>query len=238
MLKRNDPGKLEIILAKVEPHLPGQGELGGLLCDDRMKAAWRTLRAKAPSEVASKLKENERRLMKYLGLLGGDVSVADQACVAFLISVAWTIWNPSGRFVWTEAVAKEEADRWEDAAARCRWIANEPMFPHHQDAATEMAKIFEDNAKSLRQCGHLADLNSQELQPFILSRSSRERGEHEHGGGDDQVRGYTRAIAAHAHRLFGSYMYRTVARVATVALKKEVSPKSVENWCSSLKVSQ
>jgi len=163
-----------------------------------------------------------------LGLLNEDAS--EQACAAFFISVAWTIWNPSGRLVWTKADAEKQATELEGAAAWSRWFATEPMFAEHHAAATEMADVFQKHAISLRERGYLANLE-REVEPYVLGRSSGLR-----GPGDDKIRGYTRAIAADAHRIFGSWLYGTVATVATVALEpdKEVSPKSVENWCSDL----
>jgi hypothetical protein len=119
--------------------------------------------------------------------------------------------------------------QWEDAAALCRWVANEPMFPEHKVAATEMTNFFQNNAISLRERGYLANLDRQ-VESYVLGRSSGLRG-------DDEVRGRTRAIAADAHRIFGSWLYGTVATVATVALGKKVSPKSVENWCDGLPTS-
>ena len=225
-MNEDSPDWVPRAVAKVAPHLPGPAS--PLLCDHRMKAVWRELCRRKPPEVASKLKEHERRLMKYLGLMSEDVPVHEQACAAFFISVAWTIWNPSGRAVWTKADTEKQATRWEDAAALLRWVATEPMFPERHVAAAELADFCQKHADSLRERGCLANLD-QQIEPFVLGRSSGLRG-------DDEVRGYTRAIAADACRIFGSYSYRIVATVATVALEpeKEVSPKSVENWCSDL----
>ena len=223
-------------VAKVAPDLPGPApRLRLLLCDDRMKAVWAELRKRTPRDIASKLKEHERRLLKLLGLLDEDVSVPEQACAAFFISAAWTIWNPSGRLVWTKAQAKKQAVRWEDAAALCRYIASEPMFPERQVAAKEMADFLQTHADSLRERAYQADLD-QQIEPFVLGRSSHSPG-YRGGGGDDQVRGYTRAIAADAERIFGSFLCGTVATVVSVALQKKVSAKNVENWCVGLPLS-
>jgi hypothetical protein len=220
---------------RVAPHLDGPNHNRRLLCDDRMKRVWPVLRKRAPHEVASRLEEHERRLMESLGLLNEGVSAADQACAAFVISVARTIWNPSGRLVWTKAEMKKQADIWKEAAAVCRWVANEPMFPEHHIAATEMADFFQTHADSLWEHGHLANLD-QQIEPFVLERSSHSPG-HRGGGGDDHVRGYTRAIAADAHRIFGKFMYGTVAMVTSVALQENIDRKNVENWCKELSVS-
>jgi hypothetical protein len=196
-----------------------------------MERVWRELSKRAPPDLASRLEEHERRLMKLLGLLNEDVSIADQACAAFFISVAWTIWNPSERAVWTRADAEKQATRWEDAAMLLREVATEPMFPERRVAAAELADFLQKHADSLKERGHLANLGPR-IEPFVLGRSSGSR-----GAGDDKIRGYTRAIAASARRIFGSYSYRTVARVATIALEpeKEISAKSVENWCGDLR---
>jgi hypothetical protein len=37
------------------------------MCDDRMKAVWPELRKRAPLDIASKLKEHERRLLWRAG---------------------------------------------------------------------------------------------------------------------------------------------------------------------------
>jgi hypothetical protein len=223
------PNWVPVAVRKVAPNLDGSAPLKRrLLCDDRMKGVWRELRKRAPcdrDEVGRRLKPHEQILMKYLGLLNEDVSPADQACAAFIISVTRTIWNPSGTLVWTKAVAKEDAARWEDAATLCRWIASEPMFPQQHVAAKQMADFLQTHADSLkdpeRAC--LANLDPQQIEPFRLDRSSRLRG-------DDKIRGYTRAIAADAHRIFGSYLYGTVATVVSVALQTEVTRKDVGNW--------
>jgi hypothetical protein len=232
MTEDDIPDWVPFAVAKVAPNLDGPNDNHRLLCDNRMKAVWRALRAKAPREVASKLKEHERCLMKLLGLLNEDVSVADQACAAFIISVARTIWNPSVTFVWTKAQAKKDATRWEDAAALCRWVASEPMFPKRHVAAKEMADFFQENADSLkdpeRAC--LANLDPQQIKPFVLDRSNLSRGV------DDRVRGYTRAIAADAHRIFGSFLRGSVATVVSVALQTEVTRQNVDNWCAALSV--
>ena len=223
-MTEDSPDWVPRAVAKVAPQLPGPALR--LLCDPRMKDVWRRLSKKAPREV--ELKEHERRLLKLLGLLNEDAS--EQACAAFFISVAWTIWNPSGRLVWTKADAEKQATELEGAAAWSRWFATEPMFAEHHAAATEMADVFQKHAISLQERAYFANLD-QQVEPYVLGRSSGLR-----GPGDDKIRGYTRAIAADAHRIFGSWLYGTVATVATVALEpdKEVSPKSVENWCSDL----
>lgn len=225
------PDWVPCAVARVAPHLPRK-VTQRLLHDDRMRAVWGRLRARPSHDVDSKLEELERSLMEFSGLLNEDVSVplSDQACAAFFISVAWRIGSPSPRHVWTRVEAEKQAIRWEAAGALCRSVASEPMFAEHRAAATQMADFFQKNATSLRERGYPANLDRR-VEPYVLGRSSRLRG-------DDDVRAHTRAIAADARRLFGSWLYGTVATVATVALDKKVSQKSVENWCEGLPTSR
>jgi hypothetical protein len=211
-------------VVKVAPNLPEPNHNRRLLCDDRMEAVWRELRKRAPPDLASKLQEHERRLMKLLGLLSKDVSVADQACAAFVISVARTIWNPGGRLVWTKAEAKKKALQLEEAAAWCRWFATDPMFAEDQVAAAKMVDVIQKHAISMRERGHPANFD-QQIKPFVLERSSGLRG-------DDKIRGYTRAIAADARRLFGEVMYGTLATIMSVALQQDIDERRVQDWCT------
>jgi hypothetical protein len=215
-------------VAKVAPFLPGPTPR--LLADNRMETVWRELRKRAPKDLDSKLTEDERDdlhlLMESADLLERDVLGPDKACVAFFMSIAWIVWNPSRRHVWTKAQADEQASQLENAANSCRWVAGEPMFAKHRDAAAEMATFFENRAVSLKNRGYLANLDPQ-IKPYLLNRSSGSRG-------DDKIRGYTRAIAVVVRRIFGSFSYGTVATVATVALEEDVDQKSVENWCKDL----
>src|SRR5262249_5359925 len=52
--------------------------------------------------------------------------------------------------------------------------------------------------------------------------------------GNLQARGYVRMLATEAHKLFGKRaLYRTLARVASVAMEKEVDHEQVKKWCVS-----
>jgi hypothetical protein len=218
-------------VAKVAPFLPGPTHTQRLLGDNRMNTVWRELRKRAPNDLGSKLTEDERddlhSLMESADLLEQDVLGPDKACVAFFMSIAWIVWNPSERHVGTRAQADEQASQLETAADCCRWVAGEPMFAKHRVAAAEMATFFQNHAVSLKNQGYLANLDPQ-IKPYVLNRSSGSRG-------DDKIRGYTRAIAVIVCRIFGSFSYGTVATVATVALEEDIDQKSVENWCKDLR---
>jgi hypothetical protein len=205
------PDWVPCAVANVAPHMP-RTVADRLLHDDRMKVVWKRLRARPSHDVARRLEDLEQNVMKFSGLLDEDVLVplSDQACAAFFISVAWRTGSPSPRHVWTRVKAENQAVRWEAAGALCQSVASDPMFAKHQAAATEMADFFQKNATSLKERGYLADLD-QQVKPYVLGRSSRRR------GNDDDVRAHTRAIAADARRIFGSWLYGTVATVATAA---------------------
>jgi hypothetical protein len=231
---KNLPYWVPLAVAKVARHLDGLNNRRRLLCDPRMEGVWRELRKKEPHEVASKLEPPERSVMKLEGLLSEGVPAADQACAAFIISVARKFWHPSVMHVWTIPELEKKATRLEVAAEECRWFLTEPeMYPEAQLAAKQMADLLQTNADSLRERHCLANLDQQQIKPFVLDRSSHSPG-YRGGGGNNQDRAYTRAIAADARQIFGSFFYRRVATVVSVALQKKVSQKNVENWCVNL----
>jgi hypothetical protein len=52
--------------------------------------------------------------------------------------------------------------------------------------------------------------------------------------GNQEARGYVRMLAVETRKLFGMTARRTLARVASVALMKEVTNIQVRKWCDSL----
>ncbi len=53
--------------------------------------------------------------------------------------------------------------------------------------------------------------------------------------GNNEARGYVRMLAVEARDLFGkTALYRTLAKVASVALKKKITDNQVRKWCDSL----
>lgn len=200
-----------------------------LLTDPKMKAVWQELRradvttekilsgpAFPPRLQVANLNSFER--LKHWKKPDLDFSLQDQACAALF---AYTVVEFSfSRSIGTRSNAKAQAAPLFSAAETCRWIANEPPYPSPEEkSALEVAAAYIENRAGW-QLGVL--LNS----PYIVGeRSSRMRG-------DDKIRGQVRALAAATHRIFGSFLYGTVATVATVALQKAVTKQSVINWCS------
>jgi hypothetical protein len=50
--------------------------------------------------------------------------------------------------------------------------------------------------------------------------------------GDATARGFARAVSAECRRLFSSPMYGLVAIIASVALGREIEPRTVRQWCA------
>ena len=49
---------------------------------------------------------------------------------------------------------------------------------------------------------------------------------------DDNARARARAVAGETHKIFGSYLCGTVAKVVSVALQTNVRETDVRRWCS------
>jgi len=119
----------------------------------------------------------------------------------------------------TRAERDALARPWLDAAEQCRtarrelgdFLEREPELP---PALETVADYLEWRGKSLREKGN----------PFIVERSSKERG-------DDATRTRVRGIAALTFSIYGKVFYSIVATLASVALGVVVEKKSVEDWC-------
>jgi hypothetical protein len=96
-------------------------------------------------------------------------------------------------------------------------------------AAAIIAVGFEKIARRLREQGRIVDLGQNDTPYIVGKRGSGRRG-------DNMNRGRVRAIASMTHKLFGSYLYDVVAKIATVALQSNISERSVRNWCTDLSV--
>src|SRR5262249_42199691 len=81
----------------------------------------------------------------------------------------------------------------------------------------EAAKFFEEIEAAL------VKLKAAEA-PLVISKNY----------GNRDTRGYVRMLAAETRRLFGKTLTRSLARIASVALMKEVSPNQVRKWTQSL----
>ncbi|HEV7910056.1 MAG TPA: hypothetical protein VGP28_03005 [Methylocella sp.] len=154
-------------------------------------------------------------------LLPPDFSLQDHACAALFAFAAWEL--NSKRNVITRTKIEGSVKQYTDAANLCRSTTHYDYLhsanPNLDAALSIVSWYFQDQARKI---GQMAG-------PHVIKRSSKTRG-------DDETRIHVRALATETHRLFGSFLYGTVATVVTVGLeiKPAISAKSVENWCSGL----
>jgi hypothetical protein len=111
--------------------------------------------------------------------------------------------------------------RWRSAAEQCRLAIGRLGGSVNRElvkALSITAEYFESEVIFAEE-----DANN----PYTLKR----RGKPE----DNSIRGQVRALALITYPLYGKFQYGIIASVATVALQKDVTPKSVRNWCSDLR---
>lgn len=185
-----------------------------LLSDDRMVGVWRELGRREPLPLAV----NDRYLLNHWDIDDRHVSPQDRACAALFAFVV--IEFAQKRTIITSAHAQASVAMWGDVVKCCRSVP-EHDTANNADLARSLAvvaKYFEDRAS-------VFDPKS----PYFLSRSARERS-------DDETRARVRALGRMMHKIYGSFLYGTLATMATVALglEDEIARKSAENWCSDL----
>lgn len=199
--------------------LPVDGGIIGrrLLTDGRMRAIWARLkRVKVKEEWIDKLDDWQRLASFDVG-----VSLEDEARAAVFASAVVEL--SFARYVWTRSQIADRSARWRAVAVVCREILdNEPRAR----PGSQLAKAFltvEDYLKN----GALQI--ERRKGAYVLERSSKQRN-------DDELRGRVRGFAFEMHRIYGSFRYDTVAKVATIALqpKRDVEWKDVRNWCADL----
>jgi hypothetical protein len=201
-----------------------------LLMDERMKAVWEVLQKADVNEAGLDRVESFQKLRSW-GISKYDLplqdfpppdfSLQDHACAAFFAFAAWEL--NSKRNVITRTKKEGSVKQYTDAANLCRSTTHYDYVRSANpklDAVLSIAGwFFQDQARKI---GQMAG-------PHVIKRSSKTRG-------DDETRIHARSLANEMHRLFGSFLYSTVATVVTVGLEIEpaISAKSVENWCSDL----
>jgi hypothetical protein len=198
-------------MAKVMP--VGADIAHRLLTDGRMKTVWRELKRTpvASEEIPSVLsgpafppRLQVANLNSFERLKTWDIpdqGISLQEQACAAFFAYAVIELSSQRAIGTQAQFDVLAKKWLDAANLCRSIGEKTA-----------AERIEDQVR-------LRPLRS----PYILGRSSK-------GRGDDKTRTQVRALAAAAHRIFGSFLYGTVATIATVALQTKITKQSVINW--------
>jgi hypothetical protein len=188
-----------------------------LLTDPRMKSVWRELKKQEITRDALASLEPRERMSTW-DITDRKLSPQDQACAAFYARVAIEFCSP--RIVRTREQAKKSAKPWHDAARLC-WHIMRYEFRPRIDA--EFAQALAIVGEYLEKEGQMRE---QKNSPYIVERSSRLRR-------DDNIRVGTRLIGEATRSIFGSVLYGTVAKVASVALRTNISGKNVQNWCTA-----
>ena len=91
------------------------------------------------------------------------------------------------------------------------------QFSTHHDNIEKAAKFYDEIA------GALIKVKTAEA-PLVISKDY----------GNRDTRGYVRMLAIETRKLFGKTLTRSLARTASVALMKEVSPNQVRKWTERL----
>jgi hypothetical protein len=188
-----------------------------LLTDPRMEKVWQVLQRMEVNKSGLDSVDSFQRLRAW-DIPEDGLSSQDLACAAFFCYAVTKLSSPPP--VITRAQIEDLVKRYLDAAVLCRSPDYNllPMTQKLSEVRSIAGRYLEDQAR----------MWEQRTSPGIVERSSGTRG-------DDRVRICVRALATETHRLFGSFLYRTVATVVIVGLEIEpISAKSVENWCSGL----
>jgi len=189
-----------------------------LLKDPRMEAVWRVLQRTEPRKSGFDSVDSFQRLRAW-GIPEDGLSLQHLACAALFAFAAWELNSPKP--VITHEKIEDLTKRCLDAARLCRSPDFNllPMTPKLSEALSIVGQYFENNAQ----------MWEKRTSPYIIGRSSRTLE-------DNEARIHSRVLASETHRLFGLFLYGTVATVVTVGLEIEpaVTAKSVQNWCSDL----
>jgi hypothetical protein len=209
-----------------------------LLTDAKMQNVWPVLQRTSAQPYA--LVEWQR--LRRTKTLDANARTQDKACAVFfycaMLAFGGMSLHPP---MWTRKELDESASRWRSAAQMCR-DEKRRLFEWWQVEAAEV-EVFPEDAKPAAELDvdlamalaivdeHFERRAQQYESPVwsacIIDRSSKNRG-------DDRARVGVRVLGAETHKLFGQYLYGTLATVATAALQTAITEKSVKNWCGGL----
>ena len=195
-----------------------------LMTDKRMDSVWRELQKQAKAngvEIAMRALNSRYRMQKW-GVSELGISLPDRACAAFYSWVVIELGVPKESA--TRQGIAAMAKPWHSAAERCRMAIHSPGRPGLEP---ELARALEMSSQYLEEYSQFIIESAGRDGPYILKRSSGQRN-------DNSTRGKVRALAMGTKAMFGSYLYRTVSTVASVALQTDVDWESVRNWCQDL----
>jgi hypothetical protein len=185
----------------------------------KMMGVWRTLqrtpaRPEASSEWGAIYKHFRAEMPDDIG-----GSLQDKACAVFYFHALVNFSGLRPGVVMTRSQFNRGREVWFELAEICRSEADTVAVDDLAAALTRVGHHFE-------QLGQMLIMPASGA-PYVIERSSRDRG-------DDEARVQLRWLAIITHKLFGQYLYGTLATVATVALQSTVTEKSARNWCATL----
>lgn len=208
-----------------------------LLSDTRMESVWKEIHKQARMLDDRQLENGLAALvgpvrMEDWGLCKFEFSLPEQVCAAFFCSLVIELGNKrelgmeldnKGEKIVTHTDIKRYADRWRSAAKLCRQMEYEGgrhrVDPKLSDAISMVGAYFDQYARFIE--------DANEGNPYVVGRSSRQRN-------DDAVRAQVRAIAVITNKIFGKFLYKTLATVASVVFQNNVKPESVRDWCADI----
>jgi hypothetical protein len=248
------PPVVKAMAASMGPHAMsscGADMARRLLTDRKMQNVWSTLQRIPAKPYASTRWE---RLVKWpiksgdwqhsvrAKMVDADPSPQDKACAGFfyLAMLAFGGMNLHPP-MWTRSELEESAAALRSAAQMCLdqkrrlydlWFIEAKEGELFPERAMPPAEFDVELATALEIVGELLETRAKQTESPAWRACVIERS----GRSDDKIRVGVRVLAAETHKLFGKYLFGTLASVATVALAlpTAVPKKSVENWCSDL----
>jgi hypothetical protein len=187
-----------------------------------MKAVWQEMQRQArmadkAGELAGRLAALDRNCrMEHWGVSDIGVSLPDQACAAFF---CYAITKLGKRPVKSTYIS-EHIGRWRAAARECHnaLVGEFPISAEVKKALSTVQNHFESQASFVEQV--------KKDNPYFIDRSKGER--------EDKARATCKALAMGTRAIFGSFLYRSLATVATVMFGTKIDWERVRDWCSDL----
>ena len=145
----------------------------------------------------------------------------DQICGAIFITTLNLL--TVNTFTASRPTIDKEAERWLEAAERCREARDIITFGYADAATINSLSVASERLETI------GKMISQDDNPRILSRTAPNKG-------DDILKSHARSIALNMHHFFDSFNYGLVAKIISIGwgVEPEITRKSVENWCESL----
>jgi hypothetical protein len=200
----------------------GQDTGKRLITDPRMKPAWTEMLKQARAAHESGLLGarfatlDPTWMMETWGVSDLGVSLTDRACAAFYCCVVLEV--GVSREPMRRSDILELAERWRSSALLCRSAIHNPGVSHKP----ELAKALPIVAKYFDEYSEFISTQASKENPYLFDRDR----------GNTRDRALVQTLANGARAIFGSPLYRSLARVATAVTGNEISWQSVREWCS------